>query len=302
MSKREITLRQTAIINRLKKSPATLAEIFDYLSRESELLDYKLSTSRRTFQRDCQDILSLYNISIACNKAKNEYYLSEQEDNSLSNRMLDAFNIFNALNSSKGMSEYLDFEHLADRGAEHFYALLHAVKNNLQTTIQYQSYWDDQPKERIIEPYFFKEFKNRWYLIANDKHKQQIRTFAFDRIKALDISKKRFSSVAAKKSRNYFEHSFGIISQDLNEPLEAVLLSFNAFQGQYIKSLPLHSSQRIIKDNEDELLIELLIHPTFDLEMQILSYAENVKVLAPESLKKSIRKRIKDCYEQYKED
>jgi predicted DNA-binding transcriptional regulator YafY len=70
-------------------------------------------------------------------------------------------------------------------------------------------------------------------------------------------------------------------------------LSFNPLQGKYVKSLPLHESQVILKDNEQELLIKLTLFVTYDLLMEILSYGDNVRVLQPLSLVDEIR----DCYE-----
>ena len=293
MSKREITLRHTAIINKLKRSPATLKEINQHLTNESELTEYSLTVSNRTFQRDRQDILSLYNISIECDKAKNRYFIAESDESALNNRMLEAFNTFNALNSSIGMSEYLEFENYSSSGTENFHGILHAVKNRFQLNISYQSYWSDYEQDRSVRPYFLKEFKNRWYLIAHDIDKEGIRTFALDRIKSIEITKKKFTYPVSQQPKSYFKHSFGIISPGHADPVEPIILSFNALQGKYVKSLPLHPSQEILKDIEDELVIKLQIHTTFDLEMQILSYGQNVEVLAPVSLRNTIKERIK---------
>jgi len=46
----------------------------------------------------------------------------------------------------------------------------------------------------------------------------------------------------------------------------------------------LHETQKILVDNENELLIELKLIVTHDLIMELLSYGEEVKVLRPESL------------------
>lgn len=301
MSKREITLRHTAIINKLKRSPATLKEINQHLTNESELTEYSLTVSNRTFQRDRQDILSMYNISIECDKPKNRYFIAESDESALNNRMLEAFNTFNALNSSIGMSDYLEFESFSSSGTENFHGLLHAVKNKLVLSIAYQSYWSKETQDRSVHPYYLKEFKNRWYLIALDIDKESIRTFALDRIMAIDITRKKFAHPKNKDPKSYFKHSFGIISPDHSAPDEPVILSFNAFQGKYVKSLPLHASQEVIKDDENEFVIKLHIHATFDLEMQLLSYGNNVKVLAPESLKNTIRERIQLSLAQYQD-
>jgi len=64
MSKRESIARYNLVIKKLRKHPASFAEISDYLSLESELQDYNFNVSKRTFQRDLEDIRSLYNIDI----------------------------------------------------------------------------------------------------------------------------------------------------------------------------------------------------------------------------------------------
>jgi len=64
MSTRETLLRYNYIINRLRRGPATFDEIVNYLNAKAEDTDYNLSISQRTFQRDKQDILSLYGIII----------------------------------------------------------------------------------------------------------------------------------------------------------------------------------------------------------------------------------------------
>ena len=64
MSTRETLLRYNYIINRLRRGPATFDEIVNYLNAKAEDTDYNLSISHRTFQRDKQDILSLYGIII----------------------------------------------------------------------------------------------------------------------------------------------------------------------------------------------------------------------------------------------
>jgi predicted DNA-binding transcriptional regulator YafY len=62
MSKREYILRYMLIIRRLRnKRQATFEEINSFLILESELQGYRLSISKRTFQRDLNEIRSLFN-------------------------------------------------------------------------------------------------------------------------------------------------------------------------------------------------------------------------------------------------
>ena len=78
-----------------------------------------------------------------------------------------------------------------------------------------------------------------------------------------------------------------------------IILSFNAFQGKYIKSLPLHHTQQIIVDNEDELQINLELFLTHDFIMELLSYGDDMKVLQPAKLIKVIKSIQEKASQQY---
>ena len=82
------------------------------------------------------------------------------------------------------------------------------------------------------------------------------------------------------------------------EPQE-VILSFYPSQGKYIKTLPLHESQVILEDNEDELLIKLTLFITLDFLMEILSYGSNVKVIQPVSLIEEVKKTYENALKRY---
>ncbi len=233
MSKIDILIRHSVIIQRLKRSPATLKEINQHLAQESELTGHHLEVSDRTFTRDKIDILSIWRINLECDKSNNKYYIDSMDENSSSLRLLDTFITAYAINSTTGYSQFLQLEDYAVSGSENFHGILHAIKNNLQIQIFYQSYWSDTELDRIVNPYLLKEFKNRWYLIGLDVKKQAIRTFALDRLKNLEISRKKFTYPAGEQPQNYFHNSFGIISKQDGQELETIILSFSEFQGKY---------------------------------------------------------------------
>jgi predicted DNA-binding transcriptional regulator YafY len=78
-----------------------------------------------------------------------------------------------------------------------------------------------------------------------------------------------------------------------------VVLSYEAFQGNYIKTQPIHNSQKILVDNDDELRISIRVIPNYELEEQILKQGERVKVVEPKWLQDSIKERLKKALEQY---
>jgi predicted DNA-binding transcriptional regulator YafY len=96
----------------------------------------------------------------------------------------------------------------------------------------------------------------------------------------------------------HYKNCFGIISPN-NQKLQEVVLSFTPFQGKYIKSLPLHETQEILKDNSDEVLVKLTLYVTLDFIMEILSFGDNVKVIAPDDLIEELKKTYQNALNQY---
>ena len=99
-----------------------------------------------------------------------------------------------------------------------------------------------------------------------------------------------------------FASLFQLFSQDNpaeGQNPEEVILSFKPLQGKYIKSLPLHETQRVILDTLDELQIKLDLCVTFDFVMELLSYGDNLKVIKPKSLIKEIKMAHQKALNQY---
>ncbi|MDO9152767.1 MAG: WYL domain-containing protein [Paludibacter sp.] len=298
MSKRESITRYSLIIIKLRKKPATYNEISEYLLLESELQEYNFNVSKRTFKRDIEDISSLYNIDIVYDFSRKVYFIDFDEQPEVNERIFEAFDTFNALNISDRLSDYIHFEKRRPQGTENLYGLLHAIKNKVQISFTYQKFWEDKITLRVAEPYALKEFKNRWYVLANDLKDNRVKSFALDRLSELEITNKKFQLPNNFNVNEHFKFSFGIISPNGHEPQE-VILSFDPFQGKYIKTLPLHESQVILKDNEHELQIKLTLFITHDFFMEVLSFGENVKVIQPERLISDLKNTYRNVLNLY---
>ena len=151
----------------------------------------------------------------------------------------------------------------------------------------------------MVESYALKEFNDRWYLLANEKHKESflLKTFGLDRISGLEIHHSTFKRQQID-AEEIFRNSFRIISTYGENPQE-ILLSFDAVQGKYIKSLPLHYSQEVVSENKEKLVIKLFLVPTFDFIQEILSHSELVEVISPKSLRNEVKDRIDMMREVY---
>lgn len=300
MSKHETILRHQKIISKLQTSKEVkFDEMAFHLENQSELHDFNLVISHRTFQRDIREIRSLYNVNIRFDRSKKVYFIEEDEENpNLRNRLMEAFDLISTLKVSEGLTKFIYFEKRKSQGTNHFYGLLHAVRNRLIIGLSYQKFGYDEPTPRMVEPYGLKESKGRWYLLAREVGKDLVKTFGLDRIVDFDITRKHFSPLDNYNANEDFKNCFGIINLSDVEPQE-IILSIDPDQGKYLKSYPLHESQSILVDNKDELRIRLFLLITHDLVMEILSYADDITVITPTSLIKLVRERHEKGWRQY---
>lgn len=213
--------------------------------------------------------------------------------------MLEAFEVFNSLSAAKTLSENVLLEKKCSKGTEHIYGIMHALRNNLNIRFKYQKFYEAESSDRLVAPYALREFKGRWYLLACGQNMNETRTFALDRVSELEICKSKFKSPSGFKASKYFENCFGIIKPEDESP-EEIILSVEPFQGKYTKSYPLHESQEIVLDNEEELRIKLKLFITHDFIMELLSLGDKVKVLAPESLIAQLYEVYSSAMKKYK--
>jgi predicted DNA-binding transcriptional regulator YafY len=126
-------------------------------------------------------------------------------------------------------------------------------------------------------------------LFAKDRNDKRLKTFGLDRIINFENTLSRFDYPLSLDVNEIFRHCFGVINLEDCKP-EEVVLSFDAEQGKYIKSYPIHESQKIITENNDEFRIMLQLCITHDLIMEILSHGDTVEIIAPKKLKETILK------------
>ncbi len=299
MAKREIIARYTLIIKKLRRQPASFQEVFNYLERESLLQGYDYCISSRTFQRDINDIRSLYGIDIQYDSSQGKYYVCHDPEPDGRERILEAFDTFNALDLTDRLSKYISFEKRRPEGTEHLYGVLHAIKNRRQIRFLYVKFTEQDIIQRTIDPYLLKEFKKRWYVLGRDQRDGRVKSFGLDRMSELDVTRRTFSPDPETDLQERFRYCFGIISPNAEHP-EEVILSFNSHNGKYIKSLPLHHTQEVIIDNARELRIRLRLYITHDLYMEMLSLGDKVKVIKPLQLEKILKNTYQSALKKYK--
>jgi len=181
------------------------------------------------------------------------------------------------------------------KGSEQLIKILQALKQKRQIIFDYHKF-GEEVKERIISPYLLKEDRHMWYVIGFHEKRQKIITFAVDRMAKVRITDKQIIEIDFNPNE-YFKYSFGI-TVPKEKPIKVILL-FTQNQGNYIKTLPIHETQKIISDNSKGLKVSILVKPTYEFYSKILSYGEDVKIVEPQSVVDGLKNKIKSAMKLY---
>lgn len=290
--------RYLYIIDRLQSVPSSFQELQGYVMNrlERDDLGRDFDFSIRTFDRDKKDIFDLFGILIQYNRKDKVYYIEDEIEDLSAYRMVEAFSIHQALKDGSKIAPSVYLESRKSSGTHLMNGLLYAIQNHLQITFTHTKFWDVETTVRTVKPIAIKESQHRWYLVAFDNKNGNLRNFGFDRISDLRISDTKFKLMPFDIEKEY-RHAFGV---ETYAPAQKVVLEFTWQQGNYIKSFPLHSSQKVLSDTDNALLVELFIHPTNDFVMELMRFGSEVKVIEPEVLRNTIKDRVTQMIKLYK--
>jgi len=183
------------------------------------------------------------------------------------------------------------------KGSEYISILIQALEENTEIEITYKKFGKDDSKTIRLQPYFLKEDKFRWYLLARGIGKEDFKIYGLDRMEGMTITEKKFIPSDFDPDE-YFKYSFGVTVSD-ETPIE-VIISMDSYQGNFIKTLPIHETQKILIDNQDELSISVKVRPSFEFYSKILSYGDCIRVISPESVIIELRDRLTKSISLYK--
>lgn len=186
------------------------------------------------------------------------------------------------------------------QGSELVSLFLEAIEHKKAVQLEYQSYKAASKVKRILQPYFLKEFANRWFVIGNLPAFDTLTTYGLDRIQineSLKILEDTFEIPTNFNPEKYFQFTYGM-TVFTDQPVQEVILSFSILQGKYFKSKPFHPYE-IIKENNEELIVKMYLIPNLELIRKLASFGSNVKILQPIKLIQEITQFFQKALNQY---
>lgn len=183
-------------------------------------------------------------------------------------------------------------------GKEHIGILYDSIINKQVLEIQYHPFTHDESMQIIVHPYFLKQYNNRWFLFGGNNDGPNITNIALDRIEMIQTVQKNYLPNTEIDFEEYFEDIIGV-SVPNDSVVEKILLKIDAESWPYIKTKPIHGSQKIKEQTADYTIIELRLIPNFELESVLFSHADRIEVLSPDSLRQRIKDRLAKLNQKY---
>lgn len=257
---------------------------------------------RQTFDRWKSGILDLFGILIDCEQRGGyHYYIAnpkELSEGKLRTWLLNTYGTAETLSSNLSIHDRILTENIPS-SQDHLSTVLEAMKSNNMLHITFKAFTMKEPKRFLVEPYCVKMSAQRWYMLARNTEHKNLRLYSLDRIETVEISNTRFVLPDDFNAKDYFAEFFGIVL-DESVPLQTIILRADKYHQNYMRTLPLHPTQREIFACDDYADFELRLRPTYDFYMKLMSFGNMIKVLEPKNLQEEICKWLENTIEMYR--
>mgnify|MGYP004609576537 FL=1 len=276
----------------------TREEIDRRWSRASLNFDHESMIPERTFHRYKDAIQEMFQIDIRYNKSRG-YYIENTEDiqrDELRQWLIGTFAVENLIGESSELRRRILLEDIPS-GQRHLTPIIEAMRDGVKIRIMYQSFHSAEPSTFILAPYCVRVFRQRWYVLGTSEKGKELRLYGLDRILNTERTATPFAPPKDFDAEAFFANGYGV-TVDERKP-EIVRISVDAYQANYLRSLPIHPSQEETERNNDYSVFQFFIVPTYEFIKELLSYGGTLEVLSPKWLRKEIRQEARTMNEIY---
>ena len=155
-----------------------------------------------------------------------------------------------------------------------------------------------------------KEYNRRWYLIAAATDTGKLLNFSLDRIdKVVLLPSYKYVPYDGDLNER-FEDIIGVTLYD-DRPLQTILFWVSDVSKDFVKTKPLHESQRHYKGEKEETLrqqypmleggyfFSIDCVENYELIRELTSFGKDLMVLSPDEIRSRVIQRVNEMYQAY---
>lgn len=202
---------------------------------------------------------------------------------SLANDLLKSIQNYSFLQEYKDLGDLIQPEQI-ETGSRYLQQIGQALRNKQKLSITYQKFTDEEPYDAILHPYCLKADKGRWYILAykeGNECREPAQCFALDRTLRLTLMPETFVPDRKVNVSTYFRDCFGVWRDYEHYPVRTVIISCTEKVAHYLRTLPLHHSQKeIVSKQNQKGLISFRYHisPSPDFIAELSKWGDALRI------------------------
>lgn len=212
--------------------------------------------------------------------------------------MLTSASVSSMLSESRDLADRIVLENIP---SSHIYLNLicSAMRVNQCIKFDYSPYSRSSTTYGIIlEPYFLKIFRQRWYITGMNVSDKKVKTYALDRCKEMEIVGRTFFLPDGFNVKDFVSGSFGIVFS--SDPVEEVIVRVDPRHAKYLRTLPLHESQQEMGYDAPFCDFSYRLRITPDFIRELMSFGPALTVVSPPSLRDKMEEQFAEALENYR--
>jgi predicted DNA-binding transcriptional regulator YafY len=150
--------------------------------------------------------------------------------------------------------------------------------------------------ERVLSPQHLVHYRDNWYLDAWCHTRQALRSFALDAIESVTMLDAPAKSVSDSEMDAHYASSFGIFGGKADK---LAVLRFTPERSRWIAKEQWHPEQVLEIAPDGACTLRIPYHEPHELVMDVLRYADQVKVLEPPALRDAVAVALRKAAAQY---
>lgn len=211
----------------------------------------------------------MFGIIIECDRHDGyRYYIENKnvlEEDGVKNWLFSTLSVSNMLDENKALHDRIVLESVPS-GDNTLWQVILAMRENRRIMMTYRRYGAAQANSFSASPYCIKLFRRRWYVLvkldrphhqSSKKVDDYFAIYSLDRIENIELLDTKFEVAPDFKAAAFFDECFGVVVGDGSKPIRIIVRAYGMEQ-HYLRDLPLHPSQKVLRVNDGYTDFELL--------------------------------------------
>lgn len=198
----------------------------------------------------------------------------------------------------ESLDEVLSFRPFAPEDADLklFELVTRAVTERRALRFEYRKPGESRAEGRVVHPYHLMEFEKRWYLLAHDAGRGEIRKFVLGRMRGATVTEERFTAPAGFDPKEYFRKSLGVMTGSGDYQ---VVIEMDGWLTDVLRGRRWHPSQVWTELPGGGSQLRLRLGCLEEIQQYVLSWGAHASVVEPRELRERVGATAQEVAARY---